>query len=342
MEQREFENLLDEICAELTLEARHNAFTSSSDFENRVRALMAGHSRNGALFEIDMTPHPQAFPDIAVGEYGIEVKFTTDDIWRTIGNSIQENQRIETVKYIYVVFGKMGGLPEVRWGEYEASVVHVRTSHVPRFEVEIAMDESSARESLFEQMGIRYDDFRKLDMAEKMKYIRRYARKLHPDGKLWWLEGLEEHTLPIQARLYTKLEQDEKDRLRAEAALLCPEIVKSGRSRDKYDSLVLFLLTYHGVLCHQARDLFSAGSVANPKNDDQGGIYIARALHLIEHEIEAAAQRLPDSLFVEYWGESVPVEQRVAKWLERADALAKDWTPSKTLFRGSQEDKNNS
>ena len=50
-------------------------------------------------------------------------------------------------------------------------------------------------------MGIGYDDFRKLDMSEKMKYIRKYARKIHPDGKLWWLEGLEEHTLPVQARL---------------------------------------------------------------------------------------------------------------------------------------------
>ena len=166
-----------------------------------------------------------------------------------------------------------------------------------------------------------------------MKYIRIYARKIHPDGKLWWLEGLEEHTLPVQARLYTNLEQDEKIKLRAEAALLCPEIVKSGRSRDKYDALVLFLLTYHGVLCHQARDLFSAGSVANPKNDDEGGIYIARALHLIENEMIKAAQRLPASLFVEFWGEDVPVESRISRWLEKADALATKWKPSQILFR---------
>ena len=167
-----------------------------------------------------------------------------------------------------------------------------------------------------------------------MKYIRQYARKIHPDGKLWWLEGLEEHTLPIQARLYTNLEQEEKVRLRAEAALLCPEIVKSGRSRDKYDTLVLFLLTYHGVLCHQARDLFSAGSVANPRNDDEGGLYIARALLLIEGEMLKAAERLPDSLFVEFWGESVPKENRIARWLEKADALATKWVPSQVLFLG--------
>ena len=66
-------------------------------------------------------------------------------------------------------------------------------------------------------MGIAYDDFRKLEMQEKMKYIRAYAKKIHPDGKLWWIEdsNAEEHTLPIQARLYTNLTTEEKTQLRA-------------------------------------------------------------------------------------------------------------------------------
>ena len=119
--------------------------------------------------------------------------------------SVLETQRINEVKHIYIVFGKMGGLPEVRWGEYEQSVIHVRTSHVPRFEVELPSDKAVVKESLFTQMGICYDDFRKLEMQEKMKYIRAYARKIHPDGRLWWVEEREdsdEHTTPIQARLY--------------------------------------------------------------------------------------------------------------------------------------------
>jgi hypothetical protein len=152
---------------------------------------------------------------------------------------------------------------------------------------------------------------------------------------MWWLEDSPDepgHTLPLQARLYTKLPMEEKTRFRAEAVLLCPKIVESGRSRDKYDDAVLYLLTYHGVLCHQARDLFSAGSVANPDNDDEGGVYIERALKLLEPEIVAAANRLEDAVFVEYWGESVPREDRIAYWLKRADALATDWIPSKSLF----------
>ena len=334
MMTKDFESLLDRCCERLTEEARSTGFKSSKHFEDRVREVLADLTADDASIEIDFDSPAQAFPDIAMGEYGVEVKYTTADTWRSIANSVLETQRVDGVKYIYVVFGKMGGTPEVRWGEYEASVVHVRTSHVPRFEVEIATDPATARESLFQQMGIHYEDFRQLDMSEKVKYIRAYARKIHPDGRLWWIEEKEsdEHTLPIQARLYTNLSNEEKTRLRAEAALVCPGIVKSGRDRNKYDDVVLYLLTYHGVLCHQARDLFSAGSVANPKNDDNGGIYIERALKLIEDEMRQAALEMDDAIFVEYWGESVPPESRIARWLEKADAVARDWKPSKSLF----------
>ena len=96
------------------------------------------------------------------------------------------------------------------------TLIHVRTSHVPRFEVELPSDKAIVKESLFSQMGICYDDFRKLEMQEKMKYIRAYARKIHPDGRLWWVEEREdsdEHTTPIQARLYTNLSIEEKTKL---------------------------------------------------------------------------------------------------------------------------------
>ncbi|MCD7728574.1 MAG: restriction endonuclease [Clostridia bacterium] len=335
MTTKEFEIILDKCCKQLTTESCTTAFKTSAQFENRVREVLADLTLDNQTFKIDFNPHPQAFPDIAMGEFGVEVKFTLNDTWRSIANSVLETQRIDEVKHIYVVFGKMGGIPEVRWGEYEKCVIHVRTSHVPRFEIEIPSEKAAVKESLFEQMGIGYDDFRKLDMQDKMKYIRAYARKIHPDGRLWWVEGKEnsdEHTTPVQARLYTNLSVEEKSRLRAEAALLCPSIVKSGRSRNKYDDMVLYLLTYHGVLCHQARDLFSAGSVANPKNDDEGGLYIERALKLIENEMRNAAQTMDDALFVEYWGESVPPEKRISRWLEKADELATGWIPSKSLF----------
>lgn len=330
MEKKEFEQILNRCCEILTHEARTKGFCSPKEFENRVRKVLDEISP----FDIDFNSPAQAFPDIAMGEYGVEVKFTLNDTWRSVANSILENQRVETVKHIYIVFGKMGGTPTVRWGNWEDSVVHVRTSHVPRFEVEL----SDERISLFKQMGISYDDFRMLDMSEKMKYVRAYARKLHPDEHLWWIEDANEelHTTG-QARLYTSLTTEEKNRYRAEAALLCPEIVKTGRSRNKYDRIVIFLLTYYGIVCHQARDLFSAGSVGNPQNKDDISNYIENALKLLEPYMRQAATNLDDRLFVEYWGESCPPEKRITRWLEKADEFAVGWKPSDSLFADEQK-----
>lgn len=330
MKQDEFERVLDIICEKLTEEAKRKIFQKADQFENRVREVLREALKNDPSISISTNPHPQAFPDIAIGLFGVEVKFTLNDTWRSVANSVLETNRIEEVEKVYLVFGKMGGKPEVRWGDYEQSVIHVRTSHVPRFEVELF-----ASRSLFDLMGITYDEFRHLPMEEKMRHIRAYARsRLNEGERLWWLEDTPdaEHTLPIQARLYTSLSAEEKKRLRAEAVLLCPGIVASGRARNKYDDVVLYLLTYHGVIAHQARDLFSAGSVANPDNDDTGGLYIERALKLIENEMIEAASRMEDALFVEYWGESIPPEKRIRRWLEKADAIAKDWKPSKKLF----------
>jgi len=332
MNQKDFERILDTICAKLTEESQQKIFATSAQFEHRVREVLRDATQQYPDVVIDFDPHPQAFPDIPINEFGVEVKFTLADTWRSVANSVLETNRIDSVKFVYIVFGKMGGTPEVRWGDYEKSVMHVRTSHVPRFEVEI-----DTPKSLFQQMGVSYDEFRHLPMEEKMKHIRSYARtRLKKGERLWWLEENpdDEHSLPIQARLYTNLSTPEKLRLRAEAALLCPAIVKSRNVRNKYDDVVLYILTYHGVICHQARDLFSAGSVANPNNDDEGGLYIERALKLVEGEMRKAAMDMDDALFVEYWGESVPPEQRIHRWLEKADTLATDWVPSESLFLG--------
>jgi hypothetical protein len=339
MNVRDFEELLTALSRKLTSDVRANdAYHVPSKFENRVRAVLLDLAKNKDL-AVDMSPQAQVFPDIVLGEFGIEVKVVHTDDWRSIANSVFEGTRDANVKHIYVLFGKMGGTPEVQWGRYEDCVMHVRTSHVPRFEVEIG-----AKESLFKKFGISYQQFRSLSPHDKMTHIRRYARgRLKKGDRLWWLEDKpereQEHSLPLEVRLYMNLEQDEKRKLRAEAALLCPQIVKPSRSKKKYDDVAIYLLTYHGVLCSQVRDLFSAGSVALRADGTRGGNYILRALKDIEAEMMAAAQGLEDALFVEYWERSVRPSERIREWLKRADALAEGWQPSKALFRNLESKK---
>ncbi|MCT7991339.1 hypothetical protein [Laspinema olomoucense] len=323
----EFEVIVSDVVTQLNQNIRIcGKFPTSKQFEDGVRNILTSMG-----LSINYEPHPHVFPDIPLGEFGIEVKFTTNDTWRSIANSVFEGMRDPSVEHIYLIFGKMGGEPEVRWGKYDDCVMHVRTSHVPRFEVDM-----TAEESLFEQMGTTYESFSKASDDQKMAYVRAYARKrLKPGERLWWLEEKEEqeHTLPLQVRIYMNLDQNEKRKLRAEAAILCPQIVKPSRSKDKYSDAVSYMLTYRGVLCPQARDLFSAGSVALRADSARGGNYIQRALDDIESEMRIAALTLEDALFEEYWGMIVPSEKRIATWLAMADSYAQNWIPSEELFR---------
>ncbi|RRR74776.1 MAG: restriction endonuclease [Candidatus Viridilinea halotolerans] len=331
MNQEEFERILDLVIANLNTELASNGiFTSAKVFEHRVRQVIVSFVGEHGI-AVDFNPHPHVFPDIAVEKFGVEVKFTLHDTWRSVANSIVESTRNNAIVFIYVVFGKMGGIPEVKWARYDESVIHVRTTHVPRFEVEI-----NPKRSLFKEMGVAYNVFSQLSVEEKMEHIRKYARsRLKPGERLWWLEDKpeSEHSLPLEVRLYTSLSHEEKRRLRAEAAILSPKVVSPSRTKNKYDDAVLYILTYHGVICHQARDLFSAGSVALRSNEERGGIYIQRALQDIEREMYDAAMRLEDALFVEYWGAIYPANERIKIWLRMADLYAQGWIPSQVLFQ---------
>ena len=309
MNTRDFERLLDELCARLTGEcAAGQRFTESKSFENRVREVIRTLLAQFKI-PVDFAPHPYGFPDVVLGEFGVEVKFTTNDTWRSVANSVFESFRNKDVKHIYVVFGKMGGKPAVRWGRYEECVMHVRTSHVPRFEVDI-----DAKQSLFKKFGITYDQFSALSEEGRMKYIRDYARdRLKPGERLWWLDEKpdEDHSLPMQVQLFANLSNEDKLKMRAEASLLCPQIVGSGRNRTKYIDPIMFLLTYHGILT--TRDAFSAGSAAGP---ERGGIYVQRALQRIQPQMITAAEYMEGSLFKEYWGRNVSPQKRIREWLK--------------------------
>lgn len=362
-----FHVLVQRVCDKLTEEAKVAPFQKALEFEKRVReaAQSVANQMDRESYElhtqadrkdfplnlhVDMNPPAQAFPDIVLGNVGIEVKFTESDTWRCIANSVLETNKVKSVGYIVVVYGKMGGVPEVRWAAWEKSVMHVRTSHVPRFEIEIG-----AKQSLFEMMGTTYAHFSSLDMASKMVFIRKYATSRLKTGEhLWWLDDREDgHTLDIRAKLYTNLDDDEKLKLRAEMLLLCPQILGSGRARHKYDDAVMFMLTYHGVLVHQARDLFSAGSVAGVGGKGQRKMlrcerelaekglqdnYMLRSLIFLESHIREAAERLEKKLFLEYWGDDVlpsvlkSAESRLKYWLTLADANAIGWNPSEWIL----------
>ena len=83
----QFEALLTQACDILTKECRSgHVFTESKPFENRVREVVRTLLVKFKI-GVDFSPHPYGFPDIVLGEFGVEVKFTTNDTWRYVANS---------------------------------------------------------------------------------------------------------------------------------------------------------------------------------------------------------------------------------------------------------------
>lgn len=114
MTREDFEELLNETAEQLGKEVREStAYHSPSNFERRVYEVLKSIAQ-GKGIEVNPSFHPHAFPDILANGFGIEVKSTNKDSWQSVGNSVFEGMRDQSAKIIYVMFGKMGGLPSVR------------------------------------------------------------------------------------------------------------------------------------------------------------------------------------------------------------------------------------
>lgn len=324
----DFEAILDIAVERMNESAKAGAagFDSAESFERTVAAELRVACKSQGIGSVGHTFHPSAFPDILVNGFGVEVKYTQRKTWHGTGNSIFEGMRDENTKQFFLVFCR-ADLPEIRWRKYEDSIKGIRISHSPRYMIDMDIDQS-----FFDDLDIPYTEFISYSIRDKMVHVRKHVKaRISEHQKLWWIDEEGDHTLPLEVRLYRLLPREVKRTLRAEAALMCPQIFKGSRQKGKYDPAAIYLLTQHGVYAPQIRDLFTAGSVAGP---ELGGNYLLRSLRDIQMEILAASRRLDDTLFVEYWGFSCPIDQRISRWLQLADQYAVDFRPSDEFFDG--------
>lgn len=326
MTPEQFEERLDQVVAAIEREAGEemDGYAAAAEFERTVlRHLGDACASDGTA---KPTFHERAFPDIVVNGFGVEVKYTTRASWHGTGNSIFEGMRDEDASRIYLLYFR-ADLGEARWRRYEDCIKGVRISHSPRYMID--MDGAS---EFFGELGLSYEQFRDLELADKMAHVKgSVAKRLGAGERLWWFGPELDHTLPVNIRLYRNLDDAAKTEMRAEAALMFPEIFKGARQAAKYDGIGVYLLNQHGVLATNLRDMFSAGSVAGP---ERGGDYLLRSVRRNMAAIRAAAARLDDALFVEYWGESCPPAKRVERWFELIDRARPADPPSKRLGKG--------
>lgn len=202
------------------------------------------------------------FPDIQAEQYyGVEVKTTKSNSWKSIGSSIVESTRIEDVSMIYMLFGKLGGdYAEFRCKPYQECLDNISLTHQPRYQIDMELEERQ-KENIFQKMNIDYDTFHTLEEKTKIKKVRQYFHSIAKEGREmpWWIGDDESETsVPMTIRFLNDLNSEEKRQITVRMFILFPELF-SNQGSTKYRQAALWLCSRKSLICSNIRDFFSAG-----------------------------------------------------------------------------------
>lgn len=268
MNDLEFENILKNIRDSLMKKSPDDLKKiKDTDFETDVLNELETEIKK--LGNSDIVPsyekNSHKFPDIGYGTFGIEVKTVKSDKWICAGNSIMEGTAREGVEEIYVFFLKKGDPPDIRYKKYEECISDIKTTHSPRYEVNMDILQS---ETVFKKLGITYANFRK--SKEKIKELREYYRE--KNQQIWWLdEETGESTTPLEMKSFSKIPKSTRDEYLVEIFSLFPEVFSS-----EFDGPVAHLVSKYSVYSKNFRDEISAGGKVWLKWKDVGDYWISR------------------------------------------------------------------
>lgn len=266
-----------------------------------------------------------SFPDIIANKYyGVEVKSTNKNHWKSIGSSILESTRNQEVERIYLTFGKLGAPVAFMSRPYEQCLSGISVTHYPRYQIDMELKDG---ETIFDKMGVSYDELRKMDdpVLPVSKY---YKSKLKPGESLWWASGtnIEETTAPPTVRLWNALTCDEHTYYTVCGYALFPEILSKSSSK-KYQRYALWLATNCGIINTNIRDQFSAEGKVDIKCSN--GIYVKMpaAFGRIEKNSELIKQTIletDENVLREYWNVTKLRDDRIKQWCELVAVAAEE------------------
>ncbi len=220
------------------------------------------------------------FPDIVAEKYyGVEVKTTKENCWRSTGSSIVESTRVEDVSRIYMLFGNLGSNPAMfRCRPYENCLSNIAVTHSPRYMIDMELAECQDQ-NIFSKMRIDYDTFRLMDDKAKISRVRHYYKEqAKARGKLempWWMG--DDDTARVSLSFYNDLSTKDKENINVRMFILFPCIFNR-----EYKRVALWLCNRYALLCHNMRDTFTAGG---------------KVSHLGDMKLSSPVPRIVDNLY---------------------------------------------
>jgi hypothetical protein len=266
----------------------------------------------------------QTFPDIVANKYyGIEVKITAEDKWVSTGNSVAEGTRVKDIERIYMLFGKLGGYPDIKYRRYQDCLSDVGVTHSPRYKIDMSLAQGS---SIFDKLGIKYDILRK--EANPIKTIKSYYRKFLSEGEeLWWIDNQKEDIVTAKLSPFRKLDGKIRDKFFRTAVILFPEVTDMRFSnKRKYERATAYLIIKYYAFNASFRDLFSAGG--RGKVTVKGKILIVPKIlfHLYKEAnyIKTEIEEILEEDLLYYWKVKRLLKPRLNFWLKLLDQNC-DW-----------------
>lgn len=270
----------------------------------------------------------QKFPDIVAKKfYGIEVKTTTQNHWKTTGNSVLESTRVEDVERIFMLFGKLGKPIEFRCRAYEECLSEVVVTHSPRYLIDMNLE---IGKTIFDKINTTYDDLR-IEKNPIKSITDYYKSKLKPGQDLWWIQDSEKAS-NLVINIWNNLSLIEKQETKNRAMIYFPEVF-SNRG-DKFSRLAIWLVTREAIVCPNVRDLFTAGG-----KDDyliQHKVYknIPRVYIKLFENIDDVLDILTNSSPIElseYWNQNTTEKKKISDWIDLVSQNSKSVQGAKHL-----------
>jgi hypothetical protein len=317
-DRSEFDLLLNSTLAELNIHAKNPSKQVETllgrNLEPYVRDVMTDLAVGTAFENSIELISGQKFPDIVAKKYyGIEVKTTTQNHWKTTGNSVLESTRVESVERIFMLFAKLASPIEFRCRPYEEVLSEVVVTHSPRYLIDMNLAQGK---TIFDKINMPYEILRKKENPIR-PIVDYYKSKLKPGEELWWMDA-ENNSKPsnIIIKIWSNLTLTEKQELKNRAMVYFPELF--GNSNDKFGRLAIWLVTREAVVCPNVRDLFTAGGkrdyVVGKKTYQKVPRIFLNLFDNVPSIIETILQTSAFELS-EYWNTKTSDKAKVHDWI---------------------------
>ena len=285
-----------------------------SKLENEVFDILNYNSK-GTIFEgsIELVSG-QKFPDIVAKKYyGVEVKTTKSNQWKSTGSSIAEGTRVDGVERIFMLFGKMVSPVEFMCKPYEECLSEVVVTHSPRYLIDMKLAQG---QTIFDKINIPYNDLRKQDNPIKT-ILDYYKKQLKTGDTVWWLDQESTQNSNLIIRVWNNLSIGERKGFMVKGYSYFPEIVS--KKGNKFNDFAVWLSARQAIVCPNVRDIFSSAgqgeivfkNIIYPKIPK----VVIRLIENIEF-IKKEIFQTENQLLSEFWGLEVEDENKLKIWFE--------------------------